>query len=50
MWQINGRSNITDFEEVVRLDMKYIHEWSVGLDLRILFLTVKNMLTGEGAS
>lgn len=37
---MSGRSDITDFEEVVKLDMGYIEEWSVGLDLRILVKTV----------
>ena len=30
MWQVNGRSNVLDFEEVVRLDASYINEWSIG--------------------
>ena len=33
MWQVSGRSNITDFEEVVKLDKQYISEWTMGLDL-----------------
>ena len=33
MWQVSGRSNITDFEEVVRLDTEYIKKWSPGLDI-----------------
>ena len=37
MWQVSGRSNITDFEEVVRLDTEYIKKWSPGLDIMILF-------------
>ena len=40
MWQVSGRSNITDFEEVVKLDTQYISEWSLGLDLKILVKTV----------
>lgn len=40
MWQVSGRSEITDFEEVVKLDTKYISEWSFLLDIRILFKTV----------
>lgn len=34
MWQVSGRSNITDFEEVVELDREYISHWSMGLDFR----------------
>ncbi len=49
MWQVSGRSNITDFDEVVRLDEKYIREWSFGLDLRIIFKTIGNMISGDGA-
>lgn len=37
MWQVSGRSEITDFEEVVKLDTKYISEWSFMLDIKILF-------------
>lgn len=33
MWQVSGRSNITDFEEVVELDREYISHWNMGLDL-----------------
>lgn len=49
MWQVSGRSEITDFEEVVRLDTQYISNWSPGLDLRILFKTVSVILTRKGA-
>ena len=49
MWQVSGRSNITDFEEVVKLDTKYINEWSMGLDLRILVKTVKAVFENDGA-
>ena len=40
LWQVSGRSNITDFEEVVKLDTQYIGEWSVKGDISILFKTV----------
>lgn len=33
MWQVSGRSDITDFEEIVRLDTEYISEWNIGLDI-----------------
>ena len=49
MWQVSGRSNITDFEEVVRLDTEYIQNWSLGLDIKILFKTVGVVLTREGS-
>ena len=35
MWQVSGRSDITDFEEVVRLDTEYISNWTFGLDIKI---------------
>ena len=38
MWQVSGRSNITDFEEVVKLDKQYISEWTMGLDIKILWV------------
>lgn len=49
LWQTSGRSNITDFEEVVELDKKYIREWSMGLDLRILLKTVLVVLGKDGS-
>ena len=36
MWQVSGRSDITDFEEIVRLDTEYISEWNIGLDMEEL--------------
>ena len=36
MWQVSGRSDITDFEEIVRLDTEYISEWNIGLDITVL--------------
>ncbi len=49
MWQVSGRSNITDFEDVVKLDKKYIAEWSMGLDIKILLKTVLVVLKHDGA-
>ena len=49
LWQVSGRSEITDFEEVVKLDTEYINNWSVGLDIRILLKTIKSVLKHEGA-
>lgn len=49
MWQVSGRSDITDFEEVVKLDTEYIMNWSPGLDLKILFKTITTILAGKGA-
>ncbi len=49
LWQVSGRSNITDFEEVVALDTRYINEWNIGMDIKILLRTVKVVLKNEGA-
>ena len=49
MWQVSGRSEITDFEEITRLDTEYIENWSIGLDIRILFKTVGTVLAHRGA-
>ena len=49
LWQVSGRSSITDFEKVVELDKKYIREWSMGMDLRILLKTILVVLRRDGA-
>lgn len=49
MWQVSGRSDVTDFEEVVRLDTEYISNWSLGLDIKILFKTVAAVLKESGS-
>jgi exopolysaccharide biosynthesis polyprenyl glycosylphosphotransferase len=49
LWQVKGRSNILDFDEVVRLDREYIEDWSLWLDLKILFLTIPAVIRGRGA-
>lgn len=50
MWQVSGRSDITDFEEVVRLDTEYINNWCLSNDIKILFKTVMVVLFRRGAS
>lgn len=49
LWQVSGRSSITDFEEVVKLDKKYITEWNFKLDIKILLKTVGVVAYREGA-
>ena len=49
IWQVSGRSSITDFDEVVRLDMEYVRNWDPALDLHILFKTVFVVFGGSGA-
>jgi lipopolysaccharide/colanic/teichoic acid biosynthesis glycosyltransferase len=49
MWQVSGRSEMTDFEEIVKLDTKYISTWNIGMDIKILFQTVAVVLMGKGS-
>ncbi|MBC8001507.1 MAG: sugar transferase, partial [Opitutaceae bacterium] len=48
-WQISGRNQVSNFEDWVRLDLEYIDDWSLWLDLKILLLTVPVVLMGKGA-
>jgi exopolysaccharide biosynthesis polyprenyl glycosylphosphotransferase len=48
LWQVNGRSNV-NFDRWVRLDLEYIDNWSLGLDLKILVKTIPAVLKGSGA-
>ncbi|OUL37174.1 glucosyl transferase [Nostoc sp. T09] len=49
LWQVSGRSDILDFEQVIKLDLSYIENWSLWLDFEILLKTVKVVLNKEGA-
>ncbi len=49
LWQISGRSDIDNFEEVVKLDVKYIDHWSLWGDVKILLKTVVVVFAGRGA-
>lgn len=49
LWQISGRSDVKDFSDWVRLDLEYIDNWSLGLDVKILLLTIPAVITGAGA-
>lgn len=49
LWQVSGRSDIPDFDEWMALDLAYIDNWSLGLDLKILARTIPAVLKGEGA-
>jgi len=49
LWQISGRNQITDFKDWVRLDLEYIDNWSLWLDLKILVRTIPAVLIGTGA-
>ena len=47
-WQVKGRS-MTTFDEMVRMDIKYIRDWSLWLDIKILLKTPWVVITGKGA-
>jgi lipopolysaccharide/colanic/teichoic acid biosynthesis glycosyltransferase len=47
LWQVTGRSSTT-FDEMVRLDLKYVNEWSLWLDIKLLLKTPCVILTGKG--
>ncbi|MGN0976328.1 MAG: sugar transferase [Gemmiger sp.] len=49
MWQVSGRSDIEDFEEVVRLDVQYIDNWSLKLDIKIILKTIGVVFSRSGA-
>ncbi len=49
LWQTSGRSEVYDFDEIVKLDLKYIDTWSVGLDVKLLLKTIVVCVKGSGA-
>lgn len=49
LWQISGRNKITDFNEVVKLDLRYIDRWRFSNDLKILWRTIWVVLARKGA-
>ncbi len=49
LWQISGRNNVTDFDQWVKLDLDYIDNWSIWLDIKILLKTIPVVLFGSGA-
>lgn len=49
MWQVSGRSDIEDFDDVVKYDLMYIDNWTLRLDIKILFQTIGVVLFGKGA-
>jgi exopolysaccharide biosynthesis polyprenyl glycosylphosphotransferase len=50
LWQVNGRNKITDFKKWMELDLHYIDNWSLKLDMKIFFKTILVVLAGRGAS
>jgi lipopolysaccharide/colanic/teichoic acid biosynthesis glycosyltransferase len=49
VWQVNGRSTVKDFEDIVKLDLSYQEDWSVGYDLYLIFKTVWVVFNKDGA-
>ena len=49
LWQVNGRSDITDFDEWAALDLQYIRDWTLRLDCKIMLRTIPAVLRGRGA-
>ena len=49
IWQVSGRSDFTDFEEVVKLDNEYIKNWTIGLDIKIILKTVVVVIASRGS-
>ncbi len=49
IWQVSGRNQISDFDEWVKMDLEYIDNWSLWLDLKILVKTVWVVITAKGA-
>lgn len=49
LWQVKGRNNITDFEEIVKLDAEYISSWRLLNDIKIILQTIIVLFTGKGA-
>jgi lipopolysaccharide/colanic/teichoic acid biosynthesis glycosyltransferase len=48
LWQVNGRSKVTDFDEWVRMDLEYIDNWSLWSDFKLLLSTIPAVLKGTG--
>jgi lipopolysaccharide/colanic/teichoic acid biosynthesis glycosyltransferase len=48
LWQVSGRNKIADFDEWIRLDLEYIDEWTLWMDLKILIKTIPAVIKGSG--
>ena len=49
IWQVSGRNEITNFDDWVKLDLQYIDNWSLWLDIKLLFMTVPAVLFAKGS-
>ena len=50
IWQTSGRNEITDFESILKMDLEYIRDWSIYLDVKLILKTVWVVLFGKGAA
>ena len=50
VWQVSGRSDIKDFEEIVKMDVEYIDNWSLKRDIQIIFKTVQIVLSSASGA
>lgn len=50
LWQVNGRNHVNEFDEWVKMDLEYIDNWSIWLDIKILLKTIPAVISGKGAS
>ncbi|MFW6316322.1 MAG: sugar transferase [Cyanobacteriota bacterium] len=48
-WQVNGRSTVKDFEEIVKMDVAYQQKWSLVYDLKLILRTIQIVITKQGA-
>ena len=49
MWQVSGRSSITNFSEVVELDTEYIDNWSIWMDIKVIFMTISELFVHKNS-
>jgi lipopolysaccharide/colanic/teichoic acid biosynthesis glycosyltransferase len=48
LWQVSGRNELREFEDWIKLDLEYIDDWSLWLDIKIIFKTIPVILFGTG--
>lgn len=48
-WQVNGRSSVLKFEQIVDMDLRYLHRWSIAYDVQLILKTIQIVLRQKGA-
>jgi len=48
-WQVNGRSSVRDFEDIIAMDLEYQEKWSIGYDIKLIVKTISVVFSGDGA-